>query len=731
VVAYRIYEIASDGSLTSLAQVSSSIFSYAHVGLTVGTLHTYIVRAINGTGQTDGNSVSKSAFTYGGVTGASASGLTTATVTFGASGASTTGVKIYASARGAAYVQVATATSSATSASVTGLYSGTSYTFKVLAQSVYGTEDTNSATATVQTTSNTSTKYKGPLLVQAYGDAPNAPSGTPTAKQVSITWLGFLSSTSGTQYTLVRTGKGNSLDMSTTTACTNTTTTSCRVCNPTGAGAQTCTDTAVAAAPQQYDYAVTQYAAASWPEELPASDSAYRITVPIPPNNMVLVHRAAANYEQCALMSRTTDPLNHQRCVYSGLGAAAYNSNPDNSALALAGGYFDMGYSFFVDRWVAACNWTPAATTGMCGAGATSGNCFGNTAPASTIGTVGNVYYRTDTAECFYKRTVGAAWLTANNSSLLSAERALMMTIDPGAAGNNKKPPMAVIDQNRSWDTCQTSNDSNYGAKRLLRQREYRAMAAWQAINGEPNALSDAVIDGMENGSTYAHSAGNYSCNSSSHSGLTAGAFTTTEMAGDAGDAIKSMTIGSLATSKCVSRFGAQDHVGNVYQWVSDQMSCNNITHTCSGTGSALDSGNGYSSGYDMNGFLFNGTQGPGSTGAGQVAAGYTDVFGLTTGTVGGTGAAQGYGAGYFNTTLGLPLVGTDSGYAKLGSSFTAKFHGDYFYLYTSNGTASRGLIVGGYWGISGPSGRWLSYWYYAPSGTSSLIGFRCALPAE
>nr|BFD65293.1 hypothetical protein HAGR004_03150 [Bdellovibrio sp. HAGR004] len=132
-----------------------------------------------------------------------------------------------------------------------------------------------------------------------------------------------------------------------------------------------------------------------------------------------------------------------------------------------------------------------------------------------------------------------------------------------------------------------------------------------------------------------------------------------------------------------------------------------------------------------MNNFLFNGVQGPGATTGGQVAANYTSDWTISNGVVGGTGQGQGFGAGYFNFPLGLPMFGNDSGNAKQISTMTAKFHSDRFYLYTDNGNSSRGLFAGGSWNLGGLVGRWTSNWTYSPTSAYAYIGFRCALPAE
>ena len=734
VTGYRIYEMGTDGTLTAIANVSSSTTSYNHSSLTAGTFHNYVVRAFDAT-LNDGNSNFKGNYTHSGATSVSITGTTTATINFAAAGSFADSVNVYGTSRGVTTL-LGSATNSATSFSATGLKSGTTYTFstKVVAA---GIEYDNSVSQSAQTTSQTSTKYKGVMLVQAYGDAPGAPTGTPQSRKTVITWNAFTGAVSSTAYSLVRTGQGAVLDSTTTTACTSSLTTSCRVCTASGTGPKTCSDTNVAASPQAYDYTVVLIPTTGWPEEMPVSDSAYRVTVQIPPDNMVLVHRDAANYEMCQLMGLSSDALNHQRCVYTGIGALPYSTGPTASPLNLTSGYYDFGYNLFVDRWVAACNWTRSQAnggTGMCGASNTAGDCFGTATPTSTIGTQGNVYYDTDGGTCYYRQSGG--WVDLNNSSLSSAERALAYTVDPASNGGFK-PPMVNINQSNSMSTCQAVTDGYYGSKRLLRNREYRAMAAWRTLTGEPDMsgvsdpLTDTQISSYESTSgATTHTTLNY-CNANTHSGITATTFTGTELARVAAGGPDSFNIGSVGTKNCVSRYGVQDHVGNVWQWVSDQMTCSTASHTCTGIQSVVDTSNGYSSSFDMNNFLFNGIQGPGATTGGQVAANYTFDWTISNGVVGGTGQGQGFGAGYFNFPLALPMVGNDGGNAKQISTMTAKFHGDYISIYTDNGNTSRGLVAGGTWGNGGTVGRWTSNWYYSPTATSNGIGFRCALPAE
>jgi hypothetical protein len=724
ITGYRVYETTT-GTPVLLTTLAKTATSYTQTGLTTGTEHRYNVQAISTAGIEDGNTAIVWAMPLGALT---ASSITTTSVVVSfaatpdmASGQIYCGNRMWYYNQGGGYnVRSSSLTSGSTSTTITGMSSGRTWRCNLYLTGVKSGISYGTANLDFQTTGITFANYKGPMLVQAFGAEPTGANYSgPRGNSTSITWNASTSASSTTSYVVFRTIKGLSFDTDASATCTSSVTTTCRLCTVTGTGAKTCTDSGVAGSPTQYDYLVMQVGGDGYVEELPSgvTDTPYRITVPIPPANMVLVHRDAVNYETCNLQGATSDPLNHQRCAYTGLGGTPYNTSPGNPSLGLSTSYYDFGYNLFVDRWEAGCAWSSTATGGMCGAGATSGNCYGSSAPSSTVGVNGNVYFHSSGNICYVKQA--GTWYSTNSGSLSASSLAAAYTITANyitSGTMHYRPPMAGMGQANAWATCSAISDANYGSKRLLRRREQIAASAWPRFTGEPGALSDSAIASLEAGG--GHSSGTFACNTDSASGISAAAFNNYELARDASGGLPEFVIGSSGTSQCTSRFGAQDMVGNVWEWTSDQLSdCSSSTHTCTGATSNLDSGNTDWNNLSLPGASSNATEW--------------------------TMSSASFDAVNFSIPLGLPTSSTDSGNAKvIGSGITsAQMHNDYIWVYTDS-SYIRGAVTGGGILDGGKAGRYALdvMTYQGPGGNACLyngscfeeiVGFRCALPAE
>ena len=417
------------------------------------------------------------------------------------------------------------------------------------------------------------------------------------------------------------------------------------------------------------------------------------IAVPVPPANMALLHRWMVNLEACGTMGRTPDRANNYRCNYTGP--------------AGTGTYYDFngGVNLFVDTYGVGCNYTP--TNGACG---NTYGCLGSSgAPTGGTGVVGNVYYDRSTGDCYLK-TAAATWTSANTAGFTSAQVALVSSNAPGL------PPLVKIDQVKSSNVCTQQTVTGYSVtKRLLRHSEQIAAAAW------PATFSDATITAYQNGSNLPTTG---YCNSNSGNGLTYDNLNPPAnletLSGTLASGIKSVITGSTSTKNCVSRYGIQDLVGNVWTWNSDQLNtCSSATHTCQGMTSQLDTAN-----HDWNGFNFDGTIGPGGGGS-------TTEWDFSAGS---------YSSTQFQTVLGLPMVAAASSawdFLTVGNGTgqfdSAKFHGDHFWLYTdsANGTPARGSIAGGSWSSGAKSGRFAVFMSNTPASAPIAIGLRCALPVQ
>jgi len=192
VTSYKIEFRIGGGSYSTLANTAST--SYSHTGLTTGTTYTYRVSAINsvGTSATSNEASAVPSKTY---TPTSLTAIAVSPTQINLSwiapsetyGQSIMGYKIERKVAEGTYVTVVENTGTATTYSVTGLKTGTTYTFVVSAHfSIGGTARSNEASATP-----TSTSAPPPTPPPAT-TAPNPPSGlTATAissTQISLSW---------------------------------------------------------------------------------------------------------------------------------------------------------------------------------------------------------------------------------------------------------------------------------------------------------------------------------------------------------------------------------------------------------------------------------------------------------------------------------------------------------------------------------------------------------------
>jgi len=189
---YKIEFRIGSGSYSTLANTAAT--SYSHTGLTTGTTYTYRVSAINSVGTSatsnEASAVPAKTLTPTGLT-ATAVSPTQINLSWIAPsetyGQSITGYKIERVIAAGTYVTVVENTGKATTYSVTGLTTGTKYTFVVSGHfSMGGTARSNEASATPTATSTP------PPTPPPATTVPNSPSGLAatavSSTQINLSW---------------------------------------------------------------------------------------------------------------------------------------------------------------------------------------------------------------------------------------------------------------------------------------------------------------------------------------------------------------------------------------------------------------------------------------------------------------------------------------------------------------------------------------------------------------
>ncbi len=391
------------------------------------------------------------------------------------------------------------------------------------------------------------------------------------------------------------------------------------------------------------------------------------LAVTVPPSNMVLVHRWMANLEVCNQMGRFSDPMMNYRCPYRGIG------NVD--------GYFDIGYSFVVDRFERGCGYSASDCGGA--------GCFSSTFPAAGSGVLGEVHYSTTDGKCRLKDTM-ATWAEASSVSASGQ----LVTMNSNVAG---LPPLVHVDQAKAWSMCQ-SQFTSFGPLRLPTRQEQVIASAWR-----PD-MTPASISLYESGAALHTNGG---CNTSSANGVPNGSL---DLAGEGASGIYSLVSGSLYTQNCRSRYLVSNLVGNVWEWASDRLDCPASLYQCT---VGYNVGGARPSWY---GFSFDGVTGPGgsalSTLQFSVQPGILIPFGVPV-----------VGADVSTVHDALP-VGVEAGWFD-----PARFHSDELRMSLSNGAAStRGVLSGGSWQDGIAAGRFSMSIEYSSGGSALLAGFRCVV---
>jgi hypothetical protein len=323
--------------------------------------------------------------------------------------------------------------------------------------------------------------------------------------------------------------------------------------------------------------------------------------------------------------------------------------------------------------------------------------------PAANEGVPGNVYWLPYSARCYVRGTPG--WSEVRGLVNIDAvAAATSYTIDPGAG--HDRPPQSWLEMSASAKLCNAISVPFYGTKRLWRLRELVAAGAFERMPGDPSPLSLSEISNRESGINHPAS---HACNVNTHDGVAVGGFRSgDELARDTAISLDSLeqtqafVIGSVATSNCVSRYGVQDLIGNMWEMASDRFASCGPGIPCVGIQSDVDAGNN-----DLEGFALDGNAGAGPD-IGQVTLeSQAKVL----------------------VPLAMPLVAA----APYGTTpDPAQLRGDTFAVFSMTLTQPRAGLVGGDFDRTMTTGRFSTDFGGTPdgSGVDATYGMRCVVAA-
>jgi hypothetical protein len=288
------------------------------------------------------------------------------------------------------------------------------------------------------------------------------------------------------------------------------------------------------------------------------------------PDNQALVHRWVVNQANCKKLGLNGDPNDDYSCTYVGPG--------DND------GKIKQDYDLLVDRFEVGCAYTRECNT-------EDGSCVGvqdpNLAPlVSANGNPSAVYYDRKHGKC-YKRDIAIAnsWDEITDGVLPDKADEFNYAYLPPLVSQTQDGAQFFCQEQESFGLIGINSTSQPLTRDLPNRREQVAYSMWKNDETGTNEVTITTYEAGAGLDLVGETAQSGVCNSSNASGIddfdndpnvpaSSNFFT---LPNTANSGVKSIVTGSEQTRFCQSRFGVQDAVGNVSEWVSDRVRCNDF----------------------------------------------------------------------------------------------------------------------------------------------------------
>ena len=634
VKSFKIYRLQGR-KLDLLATLAANTNGYIDGTVTWGVIYNYVVRAIDTNDVEDQNLSKVTALAWGGISSATGVGRNSIRVEFSNPSSVVDEIRIYLKPKvGGEKELVHTADGSETTIDlIDNIRPGFEYVVSAQAYvSSLQKEDGNEAEFEVTTLTlgyhddvSSNAKWMNLNNVRAFGASPtspvhpNFPDKSPRDRLVELVFNSFNGLGPTSRYVVTRAIEGQPLVTNVDAPCEVGVKSSCRVkCTDSsfeisGVGGIVCRDRKVDQSPARYRYTISLVHSDNsfeWVEPVPQNQlQQFSVLVPIPPNNMILVQRDAANYEMCAQMNLPPDPKKNNRCPYTGIGATPYNAGPFRPPLNLESGFYDFGYNLFQDRYTMSCNWTSQSEGGMCGVGPTAGDCIEiNTAavtPANNRGKDGDVMLSlaSNDNRCYFK--MDGVWRLSRQVPEFVADARVhfrtMYTSIPKLAGKKLSTMNDYINHHTADVMCRAHVDPNYGEKRMPRLREVKAYNAYATLSGDLYGMTYNQALTIRAGGNF-DSTNGFRCSTNLNGVNYPYPTDMNQMLSPSNELMVVFTggirygadfvIGAEANQDCITRYGAHEVFSNRWSWTSDTWSWNKPSLTLKGMNSRFDNGN-------------------------------------------------------------------------------------------------------------------------------------------